>query len=94
MNRSGQSYSCGSGGVAVVSLFWQSEKAEIHGPPRSRSTLLDPPLCPNGLQYSGFRVDGTGTRKFLLDGDPYKPPFGKNAIYSETTICVWSKNSA
>ena len=26
--------------------------------------------------YSGFRVGGTGTRRCLLDGDPYKPPFG------------------
>ena len=40
-----------------------------------------------GVQtYSGFRVDGTGTQRCLLYGDPHKPPFGECAIYSETTV--------
>ena len=36
--------------------------------------------------YSGFRVDGTNPYICLLDGDPYKPPFGDFAIYSQSTI--------
>ena len=48
--------------------------------------------------YSGFRVDGTSTPICLLDGGPYKPPFGDCAIYSQSTIknkqskhqCRWS----
>ena len=41
------------------------------------------------LGYSGFRVDGTGTPRCLLDGDPYKPStLNDCAIYSQSTVLI------